>query len=72
MTTELTSREWDVIHLISRGHNRESIGNQLGISANTAGRHKASIFRKMHVNSVLELVLCLYDLKLKQKLPQNF
>jgi DNA-binding CsgD family transcriptional regulator len=51
----LTSRERDVTHLILRGHNAESITNQLGISQNTVKRHRSRAYKKLGVNSQGEL-----------------
>ena len=51
----LTPRERDVIHLILRGHNTESISNQLGISPNTIKRHRSRGYRKFGVGSHGEL-----------------
>lgn len=51
----LTPREQDVIYLILRGHNTESISNQLGISPNTIKRHRSHAYKKMQVSSHGEL-----------------
>jgi DNA-binding CsgD family transcriptional regulator len=51
----LTARERDVIGLILRGHNSESVAQQLGISSNTARHHRTSAYRKLKVSSQGEL-----------------
>ena len=51
----LTPRERDVIQLILRGHNTESISHQLGISPNTIKRHRSRGYRKFAVGSHGEL-----------------
>jgi DNA-binding CsgD family transcriptional regulator len=51
----LTPRERDVIHLILRGHNTESISNQLNISPNTIKRHRSHAYKKLRVSSHGEL-----------------
>jgi DNA-binding CsgD family transcriptional regulator len=51
----LTPRERDVIQLILRGHNTESISHQLNISPNTIKRHRSRGYRKFGVGSHGEL-----------------
>jgi len=47
----LTKREQEVVHLILRGHNSESVAHQLGISWNTARGHRTRAYAKLRVNS---------------------
>jgi len=51
----LSERENEVIHLILRGHNSESVASQLGISWNTARRHRTRAYAKLGVTSQGEL-----------------
>lgn len=51
----LTEREQQVIHLILRGHNTESITQQLAISQNTIKRHRSHAYKKLKVGSHGEL-----------------
>ena len=51
----LSEREHEVIHLILLGHNSESVAHQLGISWNTARRHRTRAYAKLGVTSQGEL-----------------
>ena len=51
----LSEREHEVIHLILLGHNSESVAHQLGISWNTARRHRTRAYAKLGVSSQGEL-----------------
>jgi len=52
---ELTPRELDVIHLVLRGHNTESVATQLAIAADTVKLHRKHAYAKLRVNSQGEL-----------------
>jgi DNA-binding CsgD family transcriptional regulator len=45
-----------VFWLVFGGKTNREIGNELGISVNTIKTHRAAIFQKMDVKSLLELV----------------
>lgn len=62
---KLTDRQHQIAELIAHGHNTESIAGQLGVTLNTVEEHKRLIYRKLGVNSMMEMVLKLYDLKEK-------
>ena len=47
---QLSSREIEVLTLVSRGHNNKSIGKQLHISTATVQTHLIHIFGKFGVN----------------------
>jgi len=51
----LSAREQQVVHLILRGHNSESVSQQLGISWNTVRAHRTRAYRKLGVSSQGEL-----------------
>jgi len=50
----LTSREKQVLILLTHGYTRREIGNSLNISLNTASRHIANIYRKIDISTVAE------------------
>lgn len=52
----LTSREREVKHLLVKGLANKVIAAELGISQRTIETHRASIFRKLEVRNVVELV----------------
>ena len=47
----LTSREREILHLVSRGHTNAAVADECDISASTVKNHLASIFRKLGVSS---------------------
>ena len=53
-TAELSTREQEVLVLVSNGYSRREIGDALEISVNTAARHISNIYRKLGVTSVAE------------------
>lgn len=54
----LTTREEEVLILLSRGYSNKEIANQLSIGAETVGSHLKHIYEKMHVRSRAEAVAC--------------
>ena len=48
---DLTQREQEILTLLARGLSYKEIGNQLGISPNTAKKHVINIYDKLHVNN---------------------
>jgi len=50
----LTSREKEVLVLLSRGYTRKEIGATLNITQNTAATHVASVYRKLEVRTIAE------------------
>jgi DNA-binding NarL/FixJ family response regulator len=52
----LTSREREIIRLISGGNSSKEVASTLGISVKTADTHRANIMRKLQVHTVSELV----------------
>ena len=52
----LTSREKQVLVLLTHGYSRREIGDSLRISLNTASRHISNIYRKADVSTVAEAV----------------
>jgi len=56
---DLTERERDVMHWITKGSTNKIIADQLQISVRTVEVHRARIFEKMGVKSALELAMLL-------------
>jgi DNA-binding NarL/FixJ family response regulator len=52
----LTSREREIVQLLSEGKNSTEVATSLGISLKTAETHRANIMRKLDIHSVSELV----------------
>ena len=55
-SVDLTTREWDVVDLLQKGHSTRSIAELLGISAVTVRRHVGALHRKLGVGSRAELL----------------
>ncbi|MDR3456055.1 MAG: response regulator transcription factor [Verrucomicrobiae bacterium] len=55
-TVHLTTREEEVLILLSKGYANKEIADQLSISAETVGSHLKHIYEKMHVRSRAEAV----------------
>ena len=53
---KLTKRELELIPLLAIGKNSSQIAGQLDISTNTIDTHRKNIFRKLEINSMIELV----------------
>ena len=50
----LSSREGEIIQLISKGMRSKEIANHLSLSIHTINRHRQNIFRKLGVDNVIE------------------
>lgn len=53
----LTTREREIVQLLSEGRSSKEVATVLGISVKTADTHRANIMRKLNLHSVSELVL---------------
>ena len=53
----LTTRETDVLRLLSSGCSYKRIGRQLGISLHTVGTHIKNAYRKLEVHSAAAAVM---------------
>lgn len=51
-----TDRELDIIRYCAEGHNYREMGNLLNISPRTVETHKNNIFKKLGINSTLDLL----------------
>ncbi|MEQ9562960.1 MAG: response regulator transcription factor [Woeseiaceae bacterium] len=56
----LSSRELEVLQCLARGETLKEIAAKLGISRNTADKHRSSVMRKLDVHSSTELVAMAY------------
>ncbi len=52
----LTDRELEILDLISKEYTTERIANYLHISVSTVESHRANMFKKLEVSSVVGLV----------------
>lgn len=57
----LTKREYEVLMLISKGHNNKTIGKELFISEKTVKNHVTQIFKKLEVSDRVQAVLFTYN-----------
>jgi DNA-binding NarL/FixJ family response regulator len=54
--TRVTSRENEIIQLLSEGKSSKEVASQLDISVKTVETHRANIMRKLELHTVTELV----------------
>jgi hemerythrin-like metal-binding protein len=59
----LTPRQREVCALVARGLTNKTIADQLGTTVNTIKTHRAEIYRKLEVRSLLDLVLVMEIVK---------
>jgi DNA-binding NarL/FixJ family response regulator len=59
--SKLTDREIELIELFSKGLSSKEIAYQLNVSYFTVDTHKKNIFKKMNINSTVELVKFYYE-----------
>lgn len=52
----LTDREREIVQLLAEGRSNKEIATRLSISDKTVEKHRASIMRKLEINSIVELV----------------
>ena len=53
---ELTSREKEVLEMLSIGYNSKEIGERIYISSNTVEYHRKQLLRKTNSRNVAELI----------------
>ena len=53
---ELTTREREVLELLSTGYNSKEIGEKIFISSNTVEYHRKQLLRKTNSRNVAELI----------------
>jgi DNA-binding NarL/FixJ family response regulator len=56
VTVKISKREKEIIRLIRKGLPSKDIGENLGISVRTVGKHRENIMRKCNVGNVTELI----------------
>lgn len=54
----LSTREFEVLSLLARGHTRLNVAKRLFISENTVRSHVKSIYGKLHIHSKQQLIDC--------------
>ena len=52
----LTDREREIVQMLAEGKSNKQIGVSLGISVKTVETHRATVMRKLEINSIVELV----------------
>ena len=52
----LTAREREIVQLLAEGRSNKEVADALGISVRTAETHRASVLRKLRLNSLADLV----------------
>ena len=57
----LSKREYEVLVLLSEGHNNKTIGNELFISEKTVKNHITQIFKKLEVSDRVQAALFVYN-----------
>ncbi len=55
--SQLSPREFDVLHMLAAGHSSANIAERLRVSEKTVANHRSQIRRKLQVRSDAELVL---------------
>jgi len=53
----LSPREREVFHLMAKGHNSKEIAFELQISPNTVAAHRKSLYRKLEVQTIQQLMV---------------
>ncbi len=56
MYEKISSREWDIIHLIMKGYSNQKIADHLFIHLNTVKTHIYHIYQKTHARNRIELI----------------
>jgi two-component system invasion response regulator UvrY len=57
LAAALSTRELEVLRMLTQGYGVEEIGKRLGLSPKTAANHQSSIKQKLGANSALQLIL---------------
>src|SRR5678816_2469476 len=52
----LTDREREIVQMLAEGRTNKEIANTLSISVKTVETHRATVMRKLEINSIVELV----------------
>ncbi len=54
-TTELTSREAELLQMIAEGHVNKQIASELGISIKTVEKHRQHLMEKLNIHDIAGL-----------------
>lgn len=54
-TFQLSSREGEILQLLTEGNNTYQIGRKLFISSKTVGSHRANIMHKLNIHTMPQL-----------------
>jgi DNA-binding NarL/FixJ family response regulator len=65
-SVSLTSREFQVLHMICAGDSSPTIAERLNLSPRTVEKHRENLFRKLEVNNVAQLISKAEQLNLLQ------
>jgi len=57
LAESLSTRELEVLRLLTQGYGMDEIGERLGLSPKTAANHQSSIKQKLGASSALQLIL---------------
>jgi len=68
----LTSREREIVQLLTEGYVTKEVAVMLGMSVKTAETHRSNIMRKLSIHSVAELVLYAVRNNLVQSAPPEW
>jgi DNA-binding CsgD family transcriptional regulator len=52
----LTDREREIVQMLAEGKSNKEIATRLSISVKTVETHRATVMRKLGINSIVELV----------------
>jgi len=52
----LTAREREIVQLVAEGLRTREIANHLGISEKTVESHRSAVMRKLHIDTVVDMV----------------
>jgi DNA-binding NarL/FixJ family response regulator len=55
-TTQLSTREREIVQLLAEGRSNKEVAGTLGISIRTAETHRANVLRKLSLDSLADLV----------------
>jgi DNA-binding NarL/FixJ family response regulator len=53
---QLTPREREILHFVSKGHTNSEMAAQMGISVKTVERHRTNLMAKLDAHSLVELI----------------
>jgi len=69
VSLNLSTREEQILQLVSKGHSNKLIAAKLAMSYETVCTHLKRVFRKLHVNSRTEAAMCYINTKMSEQRP---